>query len=67
MEELTDLPFGILVHNDGEDKDGHCSVFILHGGVFEDLNKVLVTPVLHKVCLARLQGDSRRGEGGRER
>ena len=63
----TDLSFGVLVHNDGEDKDGHCSVFILHGGVFENLDKVLVTTILHEICLARLQGDGRREEErGRE-
>ena len=64
---LTDLSFGVLVHNDGEDKDGHCSVFILHGGVFEDLDKILVTTIFHKICLARLQEDGRREEErGRE-
>ena len=49
---LTDLSFRVLVHNDREDKDSHCSVLILHGGVFEDLDKVLVTTIFHKICLA---------------
>ena len=67
----TNLSFGVLVYDDGEDEDSHCPVLILHGVVIQDLNEVLVATVLHQIRLAGLREETRseegeRGEGGRE-